>query len=96
MYITRFTRRSWVEIDIHKLKRNLDVYRSRLPEDAEIMARLFRLAEREGVVCFMYVASDTLTAFDSIEISASGIKTPKGFLIIVIVRCIKNFKNNLL
>ena len=38
MYITRFTRRSWVEIDIHQLKRNLDVYRSRLPEDAEIMA----------------------------------------------------------
>ena len=48
-------------------------------EDAEIMARLFRLAEREGVVCFTYGASDTLTAFDSIEISASGIKTPKGF-----------------
>lgn len=38
MYVTRFTRRSWVEIDIHQLKNNLDIYRSVLPKNAEIMA----------------------------------------------------------
>ena len=38
MFTTRFTRRSWVEIDIRQLKNNLDIYRSVLPNDAEIMA----------------------------------------------------------
>ena len=38
MFTTRFTRRSWVEIDIRQLKNNLDIYRSLFPDDAEIMA----------------------------------------------------------
>jgi glyoxylase-like metal-dependent hydrolase (beta-lactamase superfamily II) len=47
--------------------------------DAEIMARLFYVAEREGVACFTYSADEVLTVFNAIEINAAGVKIPEGF-----------------
>ncbi len=47
--------------------------------DAEIMARLFYIAEREGVACFMYMADEVLAVLGSIEINISGVKIPEGF-----------------
>ena len=33
-----FLRRSWAEVDLSVLKKNYEIYRASLPEDAEIMA----------------------------------------------------------
>lgn len=38
MYTTNFSRRSWVEINVEQLRRNLALYEERLPEGARIIA----------------------------------------------------------
>ena len=38
MYTTNFSRRSWVEIDLDRLRRNLALYEERLSEGARIIA----------------------------------------------------------
>lgn len=38
MYTTNFSRRSWVEISLEQLRRNLSLYEERLPEGARIIA----------------------------------------------------------